>query len=139
MDLNQQLNKRLEEKFIATTFPYYLPEQWYRGASLALDYASPINLGIMGPEMQALENKVNNREQMTMYEFACLNTLIEKVEKRRFQYVFCGKDEYYDLLKITAEYAQLWNKVVEGIQKIEQDKILEERSEQLNRKNMAQA
>jgi hypothetical protein len=138
MDINQVLNKRMEEVYISTPFECQLPSMWYDAAERALRFSSPIQLGIMGPEMYTLEQKVKAKEQVTMYEFACLNTLLERTSREQFS--FCSDNDYWDLLAHTAKYAEVWNRWGEAIQKQIQEKLMAERAEELKRRGqMAQA
>ena len=137
MDLNTQLNKRMEEVYIKTPFNAELPDIWYTSALIALKHSSPIQLGMMGPEMYELEEKIKGRERMSMYEFACINTLLEKTTRIQLDY---DDDQYYDLLAHTARYAEVWNRWGGQIQKQIQEEILTERAKELKRKGkIAQA
>lgn len=72
----------------------------------ALNFASPITLGISGSEMQVLHYKLENFEDLNCYEYAVASNNLEARSVSELEITW---DEYFILMKKLEEYAIQFN------------------------------
>ena len=72
----------------------------------ALNFASPITLGISGSEMRVLHHKLENFEDLNCYEYAVASNNLEAHSVTELEITW---DEYFTLMEELEKYATQFN------------------------------
>lgn len=115
MNTQHELNQKLQDKLKEQGLTFEPDNRWYSAAVRALNFASPLSLGMTSKEMQELDGKLSTRKPLSLFEFAIANNNIEARTRAELQ---ISTVEYYEVMHQTTEYAAEWNKTTEEIRQV---------------------
>lgn len=107
MDVSAEYNKQVKEATESIELDFDLECNWYHAANIAMEYASPLGLGLTAQEMMQIHAKLTDRKKLTYYEFACANNNLEARSAQELRGL-----PYYDIMVMTGKYAELWNAAI---------------------------
>lgn len=107
-NVEQQFNEKLKVLLMDMPFGKQPSGQWYNAAINALPSASPLSMGLTSMEMSVIVMAVRAGIQLSCYNFAVVNNLLEGKSCNDLQ--FTSIDAYVAFMAEVEELSAEWNK-----------------------------
>lgn len=117
-----EYTKALKEEYFPKEF---IEAFWLHDALKALEFASPLSLGIMPAEMVEIFS-IRPSQPINLYQFAILSN---NLETRTMKEMKMTAVEYCEMITMAGKMSKKWNEIVKAIRDSLMQRIQEEQTE----------